>query len=98
MDKDLLAGALNNNAPNVNPFDYPSEQCICGNEVFVPGIIFKKIPGILLGKGTDYVQLPLKVFCCSKCGELSPYDKKILEEEEKLKDTVNNANKTNLII
>ena len=91
MDKDIFKG----NMPNVNPFEYPSEQCQCGNEVFIPGVIFKKIPGMVLGQGSEPVQVPLKVFCCSKCGELSPYDKETLEEAEKIKDA---ANKTNLIL
>ena len=36
--------------PNVNPLDYPSETCECGNEIFVPGVIFKKVPGVILGQ------------------------------------------------
>ena len=38
--------------PAVNPFSYPSEICSeCGSEVFVPGVIMKKVPGVLLGEG-----------------------------------------------
>ena len=80
-------------SPNINPLDYPSEGCSsCGNQVFIPGVIFKKVPGILLGQGTEVVQIPIKVFCCSKCGELSPYDKETLEEHDNIKE------KSNLII
>lgn len=98
MKDDITLGKnIGSNTPNINPLDYPTETCSCGNSVFVPGVIFKKVPGILVGQGSETVQLPLKVFCCSKCGELSPYDKEILEEHEKVKEQVE-PKKTNLII
>ena len=78
--------------PNINPLNYPSEVCSCGNETFIPGIIFKKVPGMLMGQGTEDTLIPLKVFVCSKCGELSPYDKDILEEHKKQKEKLNNSN------
>lgn len=84
-DMDMTLGG---NAPKVNPLDYPSDKCSkCGNEVFVPGVIFKTIPGVIVGNGKDDVQVPLKVFVCSKCGELSDYDKKILNAKEEKKST-----------
>ena len=48
-----VAGGFNGmTPPAVNPFSYPSEICSeCGSEVFVPGVIMKKVPGILLGEG-----------------------------------------------
>ena len=74
----------NMTSPQVNPFAYPSEVCEeCGNYVFQPGLIFKVVPGILLGQGTESVPVPVKVACCSKCGALSPLDRKMLEEEER---------------
>lgn len=94
MEKDFKS--LGTSTSAVNPLDYPTEKCSCGNEVFVPGVIFKKVPGILLGQGSEDVQVPLKVFCCSKCGELSPYDKELLDEHSKMKENV--EKKTNLII
>ena len=96
--KDIMSGSdLGANAPKINPLDYPTEKCSCGNEIFIPGVIFKKIPGILIGQGNEDVQFPLKIFCCSKCGELSPYDKEMLEEHDKKKKKVM-PKKTNLII
>lgn len=68
--------------PKVNPLDYPSDKCSeCGNEVYIPGIIFKNIPGIEFGQGTETVQVPIKVFVCSKCGELSNIDKETLNKK-----------------
>lgn len=91
-----LAGSMSGHMPQVNPLDYPSEVCECGNEIFMPGVIFKKVPGVMLGQGgTDYVPVPIKVFVCSKCGKLSPSDQKILNEEKKIKEQVT---KTNIII
>ena len=95
--EDLLNNIGSNSGPNINPFEYPSEVCSCGNEVFVPGVIFKKIPGVLVGQGSETAQVPIKVFCCSKCGELSPYDKETLEEHDNVKEKTE-VKKTNLII
>lgn len=93
------AAGTNANMPAVNPLDYPSEVCPnCGCEIFVPGIIFKKVPGVLIGQGTDTTQVPLKVFVCAKCHELSPYDKKVIEDRKSMKDKNKDVNKSNLII
>lgn len=83
---------LNNGmGSNVNPFDYKSEVCEeCGNIVFQPALIFKKVPGILLGQGSEEVSLPIKVTCCSKCGALSPHDKAFVEEQEKTQQQTQN--------
>lgn len=82
--------------PKVNPLDYPSDKCsACGNEVFIPGVIFKVIPGLELGQGTEDVQVPIKVFVCSKCGELSNLDKETLQHHNDVKEQVS---KSGLII
>ena len=81
-----VAGGFNGMAPPaVNPFSYPSEICSeCGSEVFVPGVIMKKVPGVLLGEGgVEFIPVPIKVAVCAKCGTLSPSDKKKYEEETK---------------
>lgn len=78
----------------VNPFEYPTLKCECGNETFVPAIIFKQVPGILLGNAEEKtVDIPIKVFICSKCGKISPTDEKILKEtEEKAAKAVSKSN------
>ena len=68
--------------PNVNPLEYPTVKCLCGNEIFVPGVIFKDIPGVVLGE-RENVQVPIKVFYCKHCGELSQYDKDLLKLYDK---------------
>lgn len=84
------------NMPAVNPLNYLSEVCPnCGCEIFAPGIIFKKIPGVLVGQGSEDTQVPLKVFYCVKCKELSPFDKKMIE---KGKQKVEESKKSNLIV
>ena len=66
---------------NVNPLDYPSVVCPeCGCQTFVPAMIFKRIPGVVLGTGSEEQQMAVKVFICSKCGELSPKDKELIGE------------------
>jgi hypothetical protein len=72
--------------PKINPFDYPDEVCEnCGHNVFVPGVIFKKVPGVLVGAGTEEVSIPIKVAVCQKCGALSPDDKEAFEVANKAK-------------
>ena len=80
-----VAGGFNGmTPPAVNPFSYPSEICSkCGSEVFVPGVIMKKVPGVLLGEGVEFISVPIKVAVCAKCGTLSPSDEKKYEEETK---------------
>ena len=81
-----VAGGFNGmTPPAVNPFSYPSEICSeCGSEVFVPGVIMKKVPGVLLGEGgVEFIPVPIKVAVCAKCGTLSPSDKTKYEEETK---------------
>ena len=69
---------------SLNPFEYPAVKCDkCGNEAFIQAVIIREIPGVCVGeKDTQYV--PMKVFICSKCGELSPVDKKQIANEEKM--------------
>lgn len=88
-------GAQQTFAPKVNPLDYPSDTCSnCKNDVFIPGVIFKIIPGLELGQGAENVQVPIKVFVCSKCGELSNADKEILNSHKKTQEQI----KSNIII
>lgn len=84
--------------PKVNPLDYPRVECTnCGNTTFIPGINFFKVPGLELGAGGETVEVPIKVFVCSKCGELSPQDQETIRKHEEVKNSVNNT-KSNLII
>ena len=73
------------NAPKIDIFDYPSVKCSCGNEYFVPAVMFRQVPGLALGTSEQTVNIPIKVFVCAKCGELSPIDKETMEEEQKSK-------------
>lgn len=67
--------------PKIDPRDYESVKCPkCGCEIFTQGIIIKKIPGVLVGAGTDDMEYPIPVMVCSKCGTLSPADAKALEK------------------
>jgi DNA-directed RNA polymerase subunit RPC12/RpoP len=86
--------------PNINVFGYPSVKCEeCGSEVFIPGVIFKKIPGFLVGGGSDEISIPVKVAVCSKCGNISPEDKKIIkQQEENFKKAEAAKSKSGLII
>lgn len=94
--KDELLGAIPHQGPNIDPFNYPSVKCDkCGHEVFRQGVIFKKLPGLLMGGGAEDVNYPLPVYVCDKCGEII---KEIREElETGLKET-KEKKETKLII
>lgn len=80
---------------NINPLDYSSIKCECGNDTFIPAMIFREIDGALVGQAGEKVPLPQKVFICAKCGELSPMDKQQMEKAQKAKEQIK---KSNLII
>lgn len=87
------------NPEKVNPFDYPTLKCECGNETFTPAVIFKQIPGILVGNAEEKtMDIPIKVFICSKCGKICPSDAKILKDEEAKAKKAADGKKSNLIL
>lgn len=88
INTDLLNSA--NSTISVNPLKYPSVVCDnCGCETFIPGYVFKKIPGVALGRGMEEQIVPIEVCVCSKCGELMPEYKAKAEEAQKNNDNVN---------
>lgn len=87
-----MEDVLNQQGPKINPLKYPTEECdMCKNTVFAQGYIFKRIPGLEVGNGTDDVLYPIPVYYCAKCGTISPVDREALELDKT--DT-----KTNLIL
>lgn len=77
---------------SVNPMDYPTAKCSsCGNTLFKANVMFKEIPGLVVGKTEPYFY-PMKVFVCTKCGELSPLDKQIDKELERMKSASGQSN------
>ena len=89
MKDDLIQGM----GPQIDPFNYPSVKCDkCGHEVFRQGVIFKKLPGLLMGGGAEDVNYPLPVYVCDKCGTIpdefvsKSAAKEILGETEEKKE------------
>ena len=83
---------LNQQGPKINPLKYPTEECdMCKNTVFTQGYIFKRIPGLEVGNGTDDVLYPIPVYYCAKCGTISSVDREALELDK-------TETKTNLIL
>ena len=82
---------------NFDPFDYPDWTCPeCGHNVFTPGVVFKKVPGLILGEGAEDIPFPIKVATCQKCGALFPCDKEAFDNAAKKKE--NNNSGSSLII
>lgn len=98
MDKTAISRA--NSTVAVNPLKYKSIKCDkCGNEVFVHGYVFKKIPGLEIGKGLEDQIVPIDVFYCSKCGELMPEYKDATDgAHEDTKEIENKKSNTKLIL
>lgn len=69
---------------NVNPLDYPLSKCTkCGNTLFKAAVQFREVPGLVYGE-KDTVFYPMKVFTCTECGEISPYDQAVLSDMERI--------------
>lgn len=81
---------------SLNPFEYPAMKCSsCGNTTFVPAMMFREVPGMLVGQAdAKTVDVPIKVFICAKCHELSPTDKEMIDAASKEQQKP----KSNLII
>ena len=62
--------------PQIEPSEYPSMKCDkCGNVAFVPSIIIKMIPGVLLGSPNKTQLMPDQILTCSKCGTILKKDR-----------------------
>lgn len=89
----------NNPANRINPMDYPAVKCSeCGGQIFVPGLLLRKVPGALVGDAGNDVQAAVKVFYCVNCRALSPSDQEMLDEFEDAARVRENQRKTGLII
>ena len=91
-----LGAALNNAASQFNPSDYPIVLCDkCGSNMFVPAVVMRLIPGILVGSKESNIEIPVhKVFRCANCGAMLSSDRQMLEELDKKKEENNKINKT----
>ena len=78
--------------------DAESEVCSCGSRVFTHGAILKKVPGFMVGAGTDTVMMPIEVFVCAKCGELAPSIKEDPMMENLLEGKKREETKSGIII
>lgn len=77
----------------VNPLDYPSIPCDkCGCEFYKQVVVFKKIPGVAVGSGSEPVIYPIPVYVCEKCGELMSEYKKDMDNEKDSKASQTNSN------
>lgn len=73
--------------PKVNPLKYPSVKCDnCGGEVFEEKYIIKKIPGMIVGNGTEDITYPIPVLVCSKCGTIEKTNRELIEKGNKYQE------------
>lgn len=67
----------------------PYEVCPeCGCNVFVEGVMLKRISGLILGSREDKV-IPLPVYVCKKCGQFAP----MYLDDDKFMSSVKNSGK-----
>jgi hypothetical protein len=43
-------------------------NCECGNNVFMPGVRFKKLSKIMTGQPQDTI-IPIEMYLCTQCGK-----------------------------
>ncbi len=71
--------------PNLSLKDTSEIKCPCGNNIFLPAVMFRKVSALLTGSPKDAL-VPIEVFLCGKCGatlqELFPNELK--EEKPKI--------------
>lgn len=83
---DVLNAANQKQTLRVDPMDYPSVVCPeCGSKIFIPAAVFKKIPGLLFGKGTEEQVFPIQVYICAECHKLMPGFEALEKEPEETK-------------
>ena len=52
----------------VNLNDARDMNCECGNNVFMPGVRFKKLSKIMTGQPQDTI-IPIEMYLCTQCGK-----------------------------
>lgn len=87
-----VVNQANNNTKNtirVNVWEQESVRCdSCGHDIFVQAFIYKRIPGLLMGTGTEEHIQPVPVAVCAKCGDLMPvYKEDIKKATQKTPDS-----------
>lgn len=89
MENDDIMDMMNN-LKNLNPMDYPSVKCSsCGYEYFESKMMYKEIPGVVVGSKEPKEYYPVRVIVCAKCGEICPPMKKEMEELKNKKTASN---------
>ena len=88
--------------PQLNLKEYDTIECDkCGNVAFIPAMILKIVPGIVIGTGSQNKILPDNVLICSKCGTILKKDREYydLTDDNKVKNKKENkSSKSDLII
>lgn len=88
--KDTVNAANSRMNMKVNPLEYPSIPCDnCGCECYEQAMIFKKIPGLVLGAGNESQIYPIPVFICKHCGVLMSEYRKDFENAKNKKEENN---------
>lgn len=88
--------------PQLNLKEYDTIECDkCGNVAFIPAMILKVVPGIVIGTGSQNKILPDNVLVCSKCGTILKKDREYydLTDDNKVKNKKEDkSSKSDLII
>jgi len=49
----------------------PGTSIVCGGEIFLPAMKFRRISKFVVGQPNDQI-VPIQVFICSNCGAVPP--------------------------
>ena len=88
--------------PQINLKEYETIECDqCGNVAFIPGMILKVIPGVVLGTGAKSKMVPDNILICSKCGAIFKKDREyydLTDDGKVKKEDKKEETNTNLIL
>lgn len=76
---------MENHKLKVDLSQAPWVKCECGNELFNPGMMFKKLSSLLSPTGKDEL-IPVDIVVCSVCGKIPSFiTKNVKDIPENLK-------------
>ena len=60
----------NSTSANINILAQPNVKCpTCGDTLFEPAVVLKKVSGLLVGAPADQI-VPIQIFRCVACGSI----------------------------
>lgn len=81
---------------NVDVAQLPWAECECGNKLFVPGMMFKRMSQLISPTGKEEL-IPVEVLVCTKCNKVPSVAQKNISRAGELPVEVKAVKPTKLI-